>query len=126
MTNNFHVSDASIPDQPNELRALFDDFIESREVGLRKPDPAFFAYALDRLGVAASDVVFLDDIGMYAQTHTLTLPGSPREKNNNRNVKAAKALGMTTIRVRLGHARQALEELEAILRVPLLDRSAVL
>lgn len=59
--------DELLPDQPPELRLLFDDIIESRVVGLRKPDPAFFTYALARLGLAPDEAIFLDDIGMYVQ-----------------------------------------------------------
>lgn len=41
---------------------LFDDVIDSSEVGLRKPDPAIFALALERLGgISPERAVFLDD-----------------------------------------------------------------
>lgn len=41
---------------------LFDDVVDSSEVGFRKPDPAIFALALERLGGLAPDqAVFLDD-----------------------------------------------------------------
>ncbi len=41
---------------------LFDDVVDSSEVGVRKPDPAIFALALERLGGLTPDqVVFLDD-----------------------------------------------------------------
>jgi putative hydrolase of the HAD superfamily len=63
----------------HDLSALFDAFIESSRVGLRKPDPRIYALACDALGVAPSEAVFLDDIG--------------------RNLKAARALGMRTIKV---------------------------
>jgi epoxide hydrolase-like predicted phosphatase len=56
---------------------LFDAVVISGEVGLRKPDPAIYALVLERMGVAAEGVVFVDD-----------LPG---------NLKPARALGMTTI-----------------------------
>ena len=57
--------------------ALFDAVVISGEVGLRKPDPAIYELALERMGVPAARVVFVDD-----------LPG---------NLKPARALGMTTI-----------------------------
>ena len=47
----------------------------------RKPDPAFFRLALERVGVAADEAVFLDDIG--------------------HNLAAARKLGMHTIRASL-------------------------
>jgi putative hydrolase of the HAD superfamily len=41
---------------------LFDDVVDSSEVGFRKPDPAIFALALERLGGLSPDqAVFLDD-----------------------------------------------------------------
>ena len=43
------------------LDELFDDVVDSSEVGLRKPDPRIYHLALERLGVAAEDAVFVDD-----------------------------------------------------------------
>ena len=44
------------------LDELFDDVIDSSEVGMRKPDPRIYELALANLGVAhASSAVFLDD-----------------------------------------------------------------
>src|SRR5512138_1739769 len=61
------------------LGALFDVVVESAVEGLRKPDPRIYRIALERLGVAPHETVFLDDIG--------------------RNLKPARELGMTTIKV---------------------------
>lgn len=41
---------------------LFDVVVISGEVGIRKPDPAIFSLTIDRLGVAASRCVFVDDL----------------------------------------------------------------
>lgn len=41
---------------------LFDDVVISGEVGLRKPDPAIFALAAQRLSVKPTDCVFVDDL----------------------------------------------------------------
>jgi epoxide hydrolase-like predicted phosphatase len=41
---------------------LFDDIVDSSEVGLRKPNPAIYRLALDRLGASAHRTAFLDDI----------------------------------------------------------------
>jgi len=41
---------------------MFDEVVISGEVGLRKPDPAIFHLTLDRLGVAAGECVFVDDL----------------------------------------------------------------
>lgn len=43
------------------LDELFDDVVDSSEVGLRKPDPRIYELALGRLGVAAPRTVFVDD-----------------------------------------------------------------
>ncbi len=40
---------------------IFDEMINSSEVGLAKPDPGIFALTLDRLGVAPSECAMLDD-----------------------------------------------------------------
>jgi len=75
------------------LGDLFDVVIESAVEGLRKPDPRIYELALARLGVAAHEAVFLDDIGG--------------------NLKPARALGMTTIKVE--DEAQALAALEDVL-----------
>jgi len=72
-----------------ELRPLFDAFVESAVVGLRKPDPRIYTLACRELGVAPDRAVFLDDIGI--------------------NLKAARALGLHTIKV--DSPDQALAEL---------------
>lgn len=45
-----------------DIHAEFDVYINSSEVGLRKPDPAVFHLALERLGVEPGQAVFLDDM----------------------------------------------------------------
>jgi putative hydrolase of the HAD superfamily len=80
------------------LREHFDVFVESASVGLRKPDPRIYALVCRRLGVAPEQAVFLDDIG--------------------RNLKAARALGMRTIKV--VEPEQALRELGSLLGLDLL------
>ena len=76
LTNNW-VSDARRG--PHPARELFDVFIESSVVGLRKPDPRIYQLVCRELGVTPDRAVFLDDIGT--------------------NLKAARALGMLTIKV---------------------------
>ncbi len=82
-----------------ELRALFDAFVESARVGLQKPDPRIYQLACRELGVAPAEAVFLDDVG--------------------RNLKAARALGMATIRV--AEPDPALRELEELIGLQLLE-----
>ncbi len=83
LTNNF----VSFEDFPSAARAAgrddvlgkFDCIIESSKVGVRKPDPRFYELACDALGVEPADCIFLDDLGV--------------------NLKPARAMGMTTIKV---------------------------
>ena len=79
------------------LDDLFDEVVLSGEVGLRKPDPEIFRLVLRRLGVQASECVFVDD-------H----PG---------HLEPAARLGMATVM----HAVPArtLAELERLLGIPL-------
>ncbi|HEY7077760.1 MAG TPA: HAD family phosphatase [Solirubrobacteraceae bacterium] len=76
---------------------LFDAVVISGEVGLRKPDPAIYRLAAERIGLAPDRLVFVDD-----------LPG---------NLKPARALGMVTI----AHtdAERTVTELERALGVSL-------
>ena len=84
LTNNFvSWADAAGDDAPDDdlvsVLSCFDAVVESSVVGVRKPEPKFYELALERLGVAAADSVFLDDLGV--------------------NLKPARAMGMRTIKV---------------------------
>lgn len=74
-----------------ETMALFDHVIESAKIGLRKPDPRIYRMMVDALGVDPKSCVYLDDLGV--------------------NLKPAREMGMTTIKVIDGP--QAIAELEA-------------
>jgi putative hydrolase of the HAD superfamily len=74
-----------------DVMALFDHVIESAKIGMRKPDPRIYRMMVDALGVDAARCVYLDDLGI--------------------NLKPARKMGMTTIKVM--NAEQALGELEA-------------
>jgi putative hydrolase of the HAD superfamily len=74
-----------------EVMALFDHIIESAKIGLRKPDPRIYGMMIDALGVDPKNCVYLDDLGV--------------------NLKPARDMGMTTIKVVSGP--QAIAELEA-------------
>ena len=93
ITNNWVAEEGSA----GSLRHLFDLVVESAVEGMRKPDPRIFTIACERLKIAPSDAVFLDDIGT--------------------NLKTARSLGMTTIKVVEPDA--ALAELEGLLGFPL-------
>ncbi|HEX4820703.1 MAG TPA: HAD family phosphatase [Acidimicrobiales bacterium] len=74
---------------------LFDVIVDSSEVGMRKPNPAIFRHALDLLGVAPEQAVFLDDA-----------PG---------NVAGAKAAGLHGILVDAADPVPALAALDTLL-----------
>jgi putative hydrolase of the HAD superfamily len=95
LTNNV-VSAGSRP-EVDALMARFDHVVESSKVGLRKPEPAFYELACSLAGVDPDEVVFLDDLGV--------------------NLKPARAMGMTTIKV--VSAARAIDELERVLSIEL-------
>lgn len=103
LTNNWATPDAA-PGEPepgpgtDALKSLFDVFVESSVEGLRKPDPKIYMLTCDRLGVTPADCVFLDDIGS--------------------NLKSARAMGITTIKVVT--PEDALRELEGHVGLTLL------
>lgn len=95
LTNNWASTEQS--QKMNALRDRFDVFVESAVVGLRKPDPRIYRLTCERLDVSPEEAVFLDDIG--------------------RNLKAARGLGMATIKVDDPDA--ALRELSALVGIEL-------
>ena len=97
LTNNWASADRD--DGTRVLRDRFDAFFESSVLGLQKPDPRIYEHACRELGIAPSEAVFLDDIG--------------------RNLKTARALGMTTLKV--DDPESALAELESLLSLSLRD-----
>jgi putative hydrolase of the HAD superfamily len=99
LTNNFiAASAAGRGEGPHaEVLSLFHGIVESSKVGVRKPDVRFYELACEQLGVTPPDCVFLDDLGV--------------------NLKPARALGMTTIKV--DDPAVALAELEAVVGFPL-------
>jgi putative hydrolase of the HAD superfamily len=97
LTNNFALADSVVSDEVAGVYALFDAVLESRVLGVRKPDPRFYQLACAAIGVEPEESVFLDDLGI--------------------NLKPARALGMRTIKVT--DPDQALAELESILEHPL-------
>ena len=66
-------------EQAAKVMAMFDVIVESSVEGVRKPQPRIYEIACERLGVAPERAVFLDDLGI--------------------NLKPARAMGMTTIKV---------------------------
>jgi putative hydrolase of the HAD superfamily len=89
LTNNFTRAEALLSDGVAEVYSLFDAILESRVLGVRKPDPRFYELACEVLDVEPNECVFLDDLGV--------------------NLKPARELGMHTIKVSDPHV--ALTEL---------------
>lgn len=84
-----------------ETMALFDHVIESAKIGLRKPDPRIYRMMVEALGVDPKNCVYLDDLGV--------------------NLKPAREMGMTTIKVIDGP--QAIGDLEAATGLTLSGRA---
>lgn len=100
----------SLPHMNGTIASAFDIFISSAHVGIRKPDAKIYALAIEELdlaarkkglgeGLKAQDILFLDDIGQ--------------------NLKAAKELGMMTLKVELGQTARAVAHLQQLTGVAL-------
>ena len=85
LTNNIQAKDkafegnVSASGKHDEVMQLFDFVIESSKENVRKPDPEFYLLACKRAKIEPNEAIFLDDLGI--------------------NLKPAKELGMTTIKV---------------------------
>lgn len=83
LTNNFvglgDGTGENGEDPRRGLRDLFEVVVESSTAGVRKPEPEFYEIACRELGIEPTGAVFLDDLGV--------------------NLKPARAMGMTTIKV---------------------------
>jgi FMN phosphatase YigB (HAD superfamily) len=109
-------NDATTPEgrQNAELKGLFDVFVSSAHVGMRKPAEDIYFYTLGRVAefarqkgwgeVRMEDVVFLDDIGG--------------------NLRTGRKVGMQTVKVVLGKTAEAVRELENITGLSLVDGKA--
>ena len=100
LTNNFIPDNDNQPDmidlnKKTEIFNLFDFVFESKEIGLRKPDQAFYDYVLEKVDTSPEKIIFLDDLGI--------------------NLKPAKAMGITTIKVI--SESQAKADLENLLKI---------
>ena len=95
---------------PDDVRELFDIFVSSAHVGMRKPNRDIYEYTLGKIreqwgdDIQPNDVLFLDDIG--------------------ENLKMGKKVGFRTIRVFLGKTDDAVRELEQATGEQLLEVAA--
>ena len=93
LTNNITPIDSQpFSDAVLEVVGLFDEVIQSSVEGCRKPEPRIYEIACERLGVEPVACVFLDDLGI--------------------NLKPARSMGMTTIKV--VDPEEAIAELETV------------
>jgi putative hydrolase of the HAD superfamily len=102
LTNNIvsRADGAMAADARPEVAAVmerFDVVVESSKIGVRKPEQAFYTRACELLGVTPPECVFLDDLGI--------------------NLKPAREMGMTTIKV--GEPGSAIAELASVLALDL-------
>lgn len=114
------LSNTSIfpPGHPYNIRAeddvtrVFDVFVSSAHIGMRKPERRIYEYALRAVrekwpdaAIEPGDVVFFDDIG--------------------ENLRMAREVGWRTVKVGLGATREAVRELERITGESLLESGDV-
>jgi putative hydrolase of the HAD superfamily len=91
LTNNVREWEPLWRSKLPAIDEIFEVVVDSAFVGMRKPEPAIYELTLARLGVAATDCVFLDDLDV--------------------NCEAARELGM--LAVRFEDTAQAVAGLEA-------------
>lgn len=81
-------------EQTMKMRHLFDDVISSAVVGLAKPDERIYRLAAERLSLPPEECVFIDDL--------------------DRNVEAARAIGMSAIHFRVHEGDKLADQLAAL------------
>lgn len=98
ITNNLPKIDSKGMLAPEESRDVverihvnFDHIIESSKAGVRKPEPRIYQMMCEALAVAPAACIFLDDLGV--------------------NLKPAREMGMTTVKVPFDDASPAIAEL---------------
>lgn len=79
LTNNIATGGNAVRADIAGVMARFGHVVESSKVGVRKPEMKFYEIACAVVGVEPAECVFLDDLGV--------------------NLKPARAMGMTTIKV---------------------------
>jgi putative hydrolase of the HAD superfamily len=98
ITNNLPKIDSKgmlAPEESREtverIHAHFDHIIESSKAGVRKPEPRIYEMMCEALCVTPETCIFLDDLGV--------------------NLKPARAMGMTTIKVPFDDVTPSIDEL---------------
>lgn len=87
--------------RPDDIKEVFEVFISSAHVGMRKPDRIIYDFTMKKLrekwpeaDIEPGDVCFFDDIG--------------------ENLKMGKSVGWKTVKVWLGKTEETVKELEKI------------
>jgi epoxide hydrolase-like predicted phosphatase len=93
LTNNVREWETRWRAMVPEIEATYEVIVDSAFVGMRKPDPAIYSLTLERLGLAPSACVFVDDIDV--------------------NCDAAREVGLHAVHFR--DTEQAVAEIEALL-----------
>lgn len=94
----------------DDVREMFDVFVSSAHVGMRKPNRDIYEYTLGQIrekwgdDIRPEEITFVDDIG--------------------ENLKMGRTVGFQTIRVFLGKTKDAVKELEKATGLDLLDETA--
>ena len=94
------LADGESKQTVTDIFSLFDHVIESAKAGVRKPEPRVYEMMYEALQVAPTDCIFLDDLGI--------------------NLKPARDLGMTTIKVPVGDITPAIKELAGYIDLELI------
>jgi FMN phosphatase YigB (HAD superfamily) len=95
---------------PEDVRDMFDVFVSSAHVGMRKPNRDIYDYTLNEIrkrwgdDIRPEEVMFLDDIG--------------------ENLKMGRKVGFGTIRVFLGKSKDAVTQLGEATGMDLLEDSS--
>lgn len=84
-----------------QVRALFDLFVSSAEIGMRKPEKRIYVFTMQKLrervgaDLQPGEVLFVDDVGQ--------------------NLKAAREMGMRTLKAGLGETAATVREIRNVM-----------
>ena len=110
----YHLKIVAVSNEARELNAyrirtfgldeIFDFFVSSCYVQLRKPDPAIYKMALDTANVLPGQVIYIDDVQIFVDIAAGLGIKSIQHANMQSTSKALTALGFTTDQMKLIHA----------------------
>ncbi|KAK7606926.1 epoxide hydrolase-like protein [Phyllosticta paracitricarpa] len=97
--------------QTSPIPPLFDVFLHSAYLGLRKPDPRIYTLAVQRLSLVMQERGLLAPSGMLRPQEVLFLD------DIGVNLKGAREVGLRTCKVEIGRTREAVRVLEGAVGV---------